>query len=156
MNFREGMRRVGVVSGFAGAITGSLFSYFLIISTRDSRASAERFNALVKSNAIVNLMKPDLSTTDKASSGHIMPSGYTPYSGDFALPSNQDRIKSVNFADGEISSIQLMDGQTRYRSTPEPFYMYFLELTLPVISFIVPWSLIKLCVWVVTGFAAKT
>jgi hypothetical protein len=89
------------------------------------------------------------------SSGHI-PSGFLPDTGEFAAPDNREGIKSVTFSDGEITLIELVNGHLMSRATPEPFYNYFLESTFPVIGFVVPWSLLKLLVWIVSGFSTKS
>jgi hypothetical protein len=154
MNFREGMRRLALLLGVAGAILGGFASCVELQTTLDQRARHNRFEQLANSDVVRQERKTfqayDALAAKSGGKPVAPPSGFVP------VPSevNKGGIRTINWDEGfGVYSIETEDGQTLY-PTPAPSEWNYLWVALfPVLGFFIPWGAVRAIGWVGVGFS---
>ena len=180
MNFKEGMRRVGIVLGVLGGITGGVFGYSELQNAWALHTRFKRLQALPVMHDVAAAIKayPEFTSIRPIRPVYtIEPPGWEPVfearkSGDLdkiADPDteitvdakNSEPVKAVNVdKNGAISSVELTTGERVHRE-PDTFKAHsalaarlLLPFCYPVIGFLFPWATIRALVWVGSGFFA--
>ncbi|MGI9070872.1 MAG: hypothetical protein ACR2JB_06000 [Bryobacteraceae bacterium] len=140
MNFREGMRRLALLTGGLGALLGAGASFLALRDALERRTRSKAFDSLAAS-AIVQQERQWISI-------HRPPAGYEPTSSDV----NKRGIKTIHWGKNlTIESIDTEYGTLYNTSAPSP-WMYLSAVIWPVLGFLVPWGAIRAITWVVVGF----
>lgn len=175
MNFTEGMRRLSLVIGVLGALCG-LWTSYLIGSDLIGRITERRnFQALASSKFVVKEIAY-MKSIPAPHKGEFIPStppdntGVPPgfridspwyyYEAQAALSGasegwkmNRDGIKTLTFlSDGTLYTIEKQDGVKLYDRTSPSIAEYLFVLPWPLIGFALPWGILTLVSWVISGF----
>ena len=150
MNLREGTRRLALLLGVSGAITGGLFAYAQLQSTMRQRADHKQFEELANSQVILQtreaVQHPDFIPN--------LPAGYVlePLH-DFKLDPPKCGIATIHWSnDFQIRSLEMESGQTLYPTPAPGIWSYCLIAIMPLLGFFVPWGTIRAIGWVAAGF----
>jgi hypothetical protein len=69
---------------------------------------------------------------------------------------NEGGIETINWGhDYGVESIEATDGQTLYPTAAPSAWLYLLIALLPLLGFLIPWSVIRAVGWVGAGFVAS-
>jgi hypothetical protein len=141
MNFREGMRRIGLTAGTVGALVAALAAFALFFAgLLDNRNVQARFDPALNL-PIVKLVAKHIAKY-KIANAYI------------DLPDNPQGIKSVWANEkSEVSSLTRADG-TEISGTNGPRSLFWFLLYPPImaVGFVVPWGAVRLVTWIVSGF----
>jgi hypothetical protein len=141
MNFREGMRRIGLTVGVMGAIVAALAAFALFFAgLLDNRNVQAGFDAALKL-PITQLVANHIAMFKLANA-------------DVDLPDNPQGIRSVWANEkGEVSSFTRADG-IPVSGTSGPTSLFWFLLYPPIIGvgFVVPCGAVRLVTWIVSGF----
>ncbi len=140
MNVKEGVRRLALLFGMAGAILGGFASYSKLQTVLDQRYRHNRFEQLANLDVV----------------RQARPSGPVPTDDQWkviAVKVDRDGIKTIHLTkDYAVESIETQDGQTLY-PTPQPsLWLYIQVALLPILGFVIPWGAIHAFRWVTVGF----
>jgi len=141
MNFREGMRRIGLTAGVMGALVAALAAFALFFAgLLDNRIVQARFDSALKL-PIVQLVAKHIARYKIANS-------YVD------LPENPQGIKSVWANEKrEVSSFTRADGiSISGTSGPTSLFWFLLYPPIAAVGFVVPWGAVRLVTWIVSGF----
>jgi hypothetical protein len=152
VNLKEGTRRLALLLGVVGAIAGGFVSYLELQEIQSQRARHNKFEQLATSDAVKQERKTLHSVTEYDAQGKLIQSDV-----------NRDGIKTIlwdkdhvwNDASG-IYSIETDDGQTLFPTPAPAAWAYLLIVLFPVISFLVPWGVVRSIGWVGAGFVGKS
>lgn len=174
MNLREGMRRLALLLGVAGAILGGFASYIELRKTIRTKAEHNQF-ALVSSrieelgketqkeypvNNDLNPASLGLRVLGKNPqfwpwlSGNVsqrpeLPKPWEVYSARQAQPDPWESAAKQD--DWRVWGIKSPDGQTLYPTPAPSVWSYFLIPILPALGFVVPWGAVRAIGWVGAG-----
>jgi hypothetical protein len=141
MNFREGMRRIGLTVGVIGALVTAYAAFVLFFAdlAADRKVQAE-FNSL--------LSLPIAQVVAKKIADNRTVSAYV------EIQSHPEGIKQLWVDEkGEITRFEMDDGRTIMRTTePSSVFWYLLYPPIVALGFVVPWGAIRLVTWIVSGF----
>jgi predicted small secreted protein len=147
MNLSEGMRRLALLLGAAGAILGGFASYMELQTVLSEKEYHDRFEKLANSDVV--------RQERKSQAGWVSVDPKTGKSDDWYQLIDRGGIKTIHWTkDNEIESIGTQDGQT-LNPTPAPSArQYFLIALFPILGFLIPWGAVRAIGWVVAGFVA--
>ena len=149
MNFREGMRRVGLVLGGIGFCAGCFVSNDYLDPLLRQRAEAKQFQA--DEVIIKNLAPRSRFDVDRARK-----SGYTNreiieyLSSVGPIPSGTSAIMPET-----VKADPLVRAAREWGAEPEApsLWQYLPALAFPLLGFLVPWGTLKTLTWIGMGFA---
>jgi hypothetical protein len=159
MDFREGMRRIGLALGVCGAVLGGFVGYYLVDSLNQQRAHHQEFERLLSSPSLARLFDERGGKTSIDINGN--PIDFVPFS---LQEVHKDGIRSVHFDEEALARdrkmlrervdwIKTEDGRSVYRSERPALGWYILALAFPLLGFLAPWGLVKALTWVAMGFS---
>jgi hypothetical protein len=171
MNAREGMRRLAIVLGIAGSLTGSVFGYQNARDVWNARSAHKRFESLAATPAIQKDVKELVDTIQKGQSKNLStlsdeqlqvyknllestPPGERQKLARLDRRASGDGIDqfTIDPSTSTITSIQLSTGELLSR-TPPPTLAAWIALPLyPLVGFLIPWGAIRALTWVGSGF----
>jgi hypothetical protein len=157
VNFREGMRRIGVALGVCGAIIGGFVGYSFFDSLNQQRAHHQEFEKLLASPSLARLF--DHHATYEDENGN--PIDAVPLS---LQDVHKDGIGRAHFDEEGLARdrkllrervdwIEREDGRRVFRSAASNVGWYVLAVTFPLLGFVAPWGLIKALTWIAMGFS---
>ena len=176
MNFREGMRRAGLVLGIAGCIGGLILTYVQYDALTRQRESHENFQRWVSSPVIqheLSALKDAAATKPPVASNEPkarVPLSFIPdisttkprdfytaaaaLSGSFeGWPVKSNGIDNIQFSgNGQIYEIHFDGGSQISDIIPPSDWDYFYLVLFPPIGFFIPWGILKTITWIVMGF----
>jgi hypothetical protein len=141
MNFREGMRRIGLTFGVIGALVTAFAAFGLFFSDlADCRKVQAEFNSL--------LSLPITRAVAKTIAKNKTASAYVEIQG------HPQGIRQVWVDEkGEIAWFEMDDGRTIMRTSgPTSLFWYLLYPPIIAVGFVVPWGAVRLVTWIVSGF----
>lgn len=150
MNLKEGTRRLALLLGVLGVITGGFVSYMELQSIMDQRARHNRFEQLATTDVVKHLRKDHEESKDpwETSVASVMP-------GCCGIKEVAWDTRHIWNDPSGIYSIQTDNDQTLY-PTPAPSPWEYLSVTLlPILGFVIPWGLVRALGWVGSGFVQK-
>lgn len=149
MNIKEGMRRLGLLVGCCGAITGGMLAYPDAESLPQTKAAQHRFESLMDTPAMREVAKSAVTT---AGQNPEFVKELREHNGT-SVEVDKDGIEGVLLDEtGRISSIDLTTGRSVKRVEPPPLMAYFGLLLYPLFGFLIPWGCFRLLTWVGIGF----
>jgi len=144
MNAREGFRRLGLVLGLTGVAGGLIVAYLFGDNLLEERKKHQLFSELLKSPEV----QKDLPLYEQYD---IQSTEFTKES-----PSKQGIHKifyeTTNGKHLEVTKFEMEDGRTLYPTDAPSLFSYFELLAFPLVGFILPWGLLKIVVWIGSGF----
>jgi hypothetical protein len=150
MNFREGMRRLGVVLGVAGSVIGIMSVYESSHGLWNAHIGHQRFESLMASDSLLKTAK-DIKAFNTQAWKESLNSGAVN-----SVEVNQDGIKDVTVDRAtRISSIELSSGESIPRVDAPKLSEVMAVLLYPIGGFLIPWGAIRVVVWLTTGFFSK-
>ncbi len=150
MNLNEGTRRLALLLGAVGAITGGFVSYLQLQSALKQNAAHIRFERLANSPDILR----ERQETKQQLESVVNPT-VTDSSG-WESPIDANGIKSVTWGkDYGVASLETEDGQTLYPTPAPGAWSYLLVALLPLLGFFIPWGAVRAIGWVLAGFVAS-
>jgi hypothetical protein len=141
MNFREGMRRMGLTFGVIGSLVTAFAAFTLFFAgLMDNRNAQARFDSALK--------LPLMQLVAKHIAKHRIANAYVD------LSDNPQGLKSVWANEkGEVSSFTRADGMPISGTTgPTSLFWYLLYPPIAGVGFVVPWGAVRLFTWIVSGF----
>jgi hypothetical protein len=142
MNMKEGFRRVGLILGLAGMIGGAIVAYWMFLDVLEQRTKSRAFFELMNSPAV----KDALATFGTGD----------PNDGIMLSTEHQDvstlRFGSMDGVHTEVTALEMKGGEVLYRRDPPSGFWYVLPFLLPMCGFAIPWALMRILVWVGSGF----
>lgn len=170
MNFKEGLRRIGLAAGVIGACLGLFTSYLHGTDIHYQRERHSRFETLLNSPAVqrdICFLTKDLSNAQDQTTlskvyeqfhdGQNMFNAVAATSGDAdGWIVNAGGVSRIYFDKKEqVTSIQDSEHNTFY-SDPNPSILsYIVILVWPIIGFLIPWGVVKGFSWIVAGFSHR-
>lgn len=164
LTIQRGIRRVALVVGLAGAVAGGFLAW----------PTAEQIRGLHQRAVIVQKIIRRLREAQPPPKGAILyysaqrdkiDRGVIPDDASLAGPPetvsvyvNQDDVDKVIVyrRTGLISSVTLKNGETLADAPLEPaWHTYLFPLFAPLAGFLLPWGVIRLLAWTISGFIAK-
>jgi hypothetical protein len=154
MNAREGMRRVGLVLGIVGGTIGALIAYPTAEQLWSARADWFARNAPGLNGPVAYEPKDKaLSETPEGDALDRVAAQMLREKGGIVVLVDLDGIKEVTVDKaGQVSSIELLTGESVPRAERPPLRSYAALLLYPVIGFLVPWGIVRILYWVSAGF----
>jgi hypothetical protein len=143
MNFKEGMRRVGLVLGICGAVVGGFFAFMTVAPAWTEYQETLQFEHQLQTRIIREIV--EAIQKDKETAGKI-------------IQLKMDGVEKVHVdKSGEIITIELMNGKELNRRSRKISLVELLGTAtiLPSVGFLVPWATIRLLMWIVGGFTKK-
>lgn len=177
VNFREGMRRLGLLLGVLGACVGAVaawegtrtawialtehrrFESVLASPTMRKVAKAARADAdaqIVSESAMTKIPLPPGATLVSPSAHASDPweQAARDYKGQHVLV-RLDGVDQVTVdKTGLITSIDLSTGESVEKTDAPHIWAFLPLLLLPAIGFLVPWGLVRVMAWIAVGFFA--
>ena len=151
VNLREGTRRLALLLGIIGAISGGFGSYSELQTIREQRARHNRFEQLAASYVAQHALRSlKLACSQNPSDKQCGDEQYVPMS-----EVNGGGIKTIYWSkDYQVDLIQTDDGDNLF-PTPEPSMWHdpFIVL-LPILGFFIPSGAVRAIGWVGAGFVA--
>lgn len=155
MNAKEGMRRLGLLLGVVGAVSGAFVSYIDLHDTISARSRYRVYDSLVKSDLVQQYRNNHFPRGS-------VPPGYNPE----ADTVDKNGIKTIHWKSEtydektkhlEIEFIEMADGTTVYPAalTPPGMWAYLRPALFPLLGFLIPFGAIRALTWVGLGFAQK-
>ena len=150
VNLKEGTRRLALLLGVAGAISGGIVSSVETGSILKIRADFKEFERLANSGVVQEQRKVLLAQTQS--------SGEVPNWAFDGTPVNRDGIKTIYWRERwSVGLIDTMAGKSLSRGMKLPSaWLYVLFLLYPFLGFLVPWSAVRAIGWVLAGFVQPT
>jgi hypothetical protein len=139
-NFKEGMRRVGLLAGILSALCCCVPAY-------QDLHHAWRFHRLSNSELLSSVARA-------AWDPQFIPDGYETT---IQVPPNADGVKEVTLRNynRELVTIKV-DCPWDYEYLSKPgFSDWITPLWYPLLGFLLPWLAVRIIVWLVTGFLQK-
>ena len=161
MDAREGMRRLGLVAGALGAVTGLCVSYVQILGLLEQRARFKEFQSVLSSPVLqreIQFLNNRLAgNKDPDFSSHHHGQGW--FDAVAAISGSTDGwkveeggVNKIYFERNEVKTIERADGEIVSKGNNPTLWPYLL---LPVLGFCVPWGTLKALTWVASGFFPK-
>jgi hypothetical protein len=153
MNMREGMRRIGLTAGIAGAVAGIVGSVFTCQDILHVRSEQSEFRTRLSTPFMSKHVK------DIAKASETLPAGYVLEDTDFLQTPNEDGVKSIHYGttSGEkgehVESVTYLDGTTVYKVPAIAWWEYAMVIVLPLVGFLIPWGAFRGLVWIGSGFS---
>jgi hypothetical protein len=144
MNFKEGMRRLALVSGFVGAAAGMLVVYMENDTYRFNEGVYQEYAALVDLPVMQKIV-----ASAKADKIRLPP--YTVEFTEEVKPGIKELQLSNKF---EIESFTRTDGAKVYQAQPPSYSNHIWTYTFPIIGFLLPWGILRIFSWIVSGFGS--
>jgi hypothetical protein len=145
MNFREGMRRIGLTVGVMGALVTAFTAFGLFFSDlTDHRKVQAEFDSLLKLPTTQVVVKTTAKNKTASAYGEIQghPQGIKQFWVD---------------EKSEIVWFEMDDGRTIMRTNrPTSLFWYLLYPPIVGVGFVVPWGVVHLVTWIVSGFIRST
>ena len=147
MNFREGMRRVGLAAGLVGSVAGAVM---WLISYDEISAEREK----VRTFRVLTQLPEVRRAIEAAHKAQLRHSTIDMTRANVLVDNHGISIKVIQLDnDGEIEWIEKSDGNTIYKPWEDPsIWRYMLLPFWPLGGFIAPWALLKALTWIVSGF----
>ena len=143
INAKEGMRRLSLILGVAGAILGGFASYSEFQSVKEQRASYARFEQLVNSDVVKKERKNCLLDNP--------PPGYAKLGSQ--LQENGASVQAINWTDDcKILDYEIA-GEWHFAPLAPKSWEYLLVALFPICGFLIPWGAVRVIGWVGAGFA---
>jgi len=141
MNFREGMRRIGLTFGVIGALVTAFAAFGLFFSDlADRRKVQAEFNSLL-SLPITRAVAKTIAK-NKTASAYAEIRGHPQYIRRFWVDEKS-----------EIAWFEMDDGRTIMRATgPTSLFWYLLYPPIAAVGFVVPCGAVRLVTWIISGF----
>lgn len=138
MNLREGLRRVGLTLGVTGAAATALYAIEPFQKLVTQRTNHLRFESLVNS---VLMRKMSRSIADQKF-----------VDGEVEVGPNAIGISKVYVQSGKAIEFEFLDGNQLWRTDAPSFASYIMLLLAPVAGFMIPFALVRLLTWILSGF----
>jgi len=141
MNFREGMRRIGLTVGVIGALVTAYAAFVSFFSDlADHRKVQAEFNSLL--NLPITRGVAKTIAKNKTTSASV------------EIQNHPQGIKQFWVDEkGEIASFEMDDGRTITGTTgPSSLFWYLLYPPIVALGFAVPWGAVNLVTWIISGF----
>jgi hypothetical protein len=168
MNFREGMRRIGLTAGVMGALVTAFAAFGLFFSDlSDHRKVQAEFNSLLKLPIVQRVAKtapipselqgpPAYDQTQIPNFDDFVKERQRngPTSAYVEIQGHPQGIKQFWVDEkGKIAWFEMDDGRTIMRPTgPTSLFWYLLFPPIAAVGFGVPWGFVRLVTWIVSGF----
>lgn len=136
MNFREGLRRVGLMLGVAGASASALYAFGQLGDLLTQRTTHLRFQFLLDSPPLRNVAR-------WAAEQKVV---------DADVDLNANGIGKVHILSGEVNELEMLDGNALWRTEGPSVGSYVLLFFAPVVGFLIPVGSIRLLRWILSGF----
>jgi hypothetical protein len=143
MNFREGMRRIGLTVGVIGGLAGAYAAVLILADIAPQRRAQSEFDSLLKVQLIQEIAR-DLAKEKIVNISLEIPS----------RPKGI-RLFRVN-GRSEIEAFELEDGRTVMRTNAPSALWYLLYPLLAAAGFLLPWGAVRLVNWIVSGFIGSS
>lgn len=139
MKFQEGMRRIGLTVGVLGALVTAYLAFFTFSDMATARKSQAEFEVLMEL-PITQTISKDIAKSNTTNT-------YVEIQG------HPHGINQIHVNDkGAIEWFAMDDGKTIAR-TQAPSTLWYLLYPLAVaVGFLVPWGIVRLVTWLVSGF----
>ena len=165
MNFREGMRRIGLTFGVIGALVTAFAAFGLFFSDlADRRKVQAEFNSLLS----LPITRAVAKTIAKNKTASAYAEIQIPLFSDFVEQTQRDKTTSA-YAEirghpqyirrfwvdekSEIAWFEMDDGRTIMRATgPTSLFWYLLYPPIAAVGFVVPCGAVRLVTWIISGF----
>lgn len=168
MNFKEGMRRVGVLLGLAGAVVGGLFAHGQVTQLWAIHSANREFETALGSPTVRSvtaaLQKYRREPWNTFRSGEFL--DYVPKDEMISRSApKEDRVDvtviqvdhgGVKYMTsdqaGLVQSIVLTTGEHLYQREAPALGAFLVPILYPLVGFLVPWGAIRAITWIGMGF----
>jgi hypothetical protein len=157
MNIGEGFRRIGLLLGILGAIAGFAASCVTLGEAIRHRSENARFqNFAQKYWQVMKAEKMRRGGVRSSSDAKLSSDQFWDQAAELYQHEKQalstEGLAEIRLNGDNIESIKCTDGATLFPS-PVSIWSWLLPLTFPVAGFFFHWGLIRIFVWIISGFA---